>query len=70
MSSGKSGHRPKCSLLSVELVGLQAVVEATQKPVEEVALSSSMSIAGQPPPVIVSSTIRVTRCSSTPAWPG
>jgi hypothetical protein len=41
--------------LRVCLAGLKAVVEATQKAVEQVALSGSMSITGESATVVMSS---------------
>ena len=55
MSSGKGSLGAECLLLIKELVGLEAVVQAAEKAAEQIALGCSMSITGQPPPVVVNS---------------
>jgi len=55
MSSSKGRLDAEGTLLVKQLVGLKAVVEASDKAVEQIALSCSMSITGQPPPSVMSS---------------
>jgi hypothetical protein len=40
-------------VLLVGLTGLQAVVEAADQPVEQVAQGGGMGVAGGPPPLVV-----------------
>ena len=55
MSSGNCGTWWKSKRLCLELIVLEAVVQAPEEPVEEVALSSSVSGARESAPVVVSS---------------
>jgi hypothetical protein len=43
----------KCNGLVVGLVGVEAVVEAAEQPVEQVALGGGVAIAGGSAPVVV-----------------
>ena len=55
MSSGKRVGMRERGFLRIGLAGLQAVVEAAEETIEQIALSGGVSIAGQPAPVVMSS---------------
>lgn len=55
MSSGKSIRRWKGSLLSVGLIGLQAVEEATKESIEQVAVCGRVAVTSDAAAVIVGS---------------
>jgi hypothetical protein len=55
LSSSKGRLDAEGALLVKQLVGLKAIVEASEKAVEQIALGCSMSITGQPPPIVMRS---------------
>ena len=58
MSSGYSIRNWEGHGLGVWLTSLKAIVETAKEPVEEIALCSSVSIAGETPTVVVRSSTR------------
>ena len=48
-------RRSERGVLLVGLLGLQAMVEAAEQPVEQVAEGGGMGVAGGPPPLVVGS---------------